>query len=45
MPQTAGQQDFAGIIELLGIFEEQLGLAGCESGADRDWIMDEGDSS
>jgi hypothetical protein len=43
--ETAGEQDFAGILELLGIFEVQLGPAGCESGPDRDWTIDEGGSS
>ena len=42
VPQTAGQQDFAGDLELLGIFEAQLGPAGWESGPDRDWLIGEG---
>jgi hypothetical protein len=42
VPETAGQQDFTGILELLEIFEEQLGSAGGESGTDPDWIFDEG---
>jgi len=42
VPGTGGQQDFAGILELLGILEEQLGHGGCESGAGPDGITDDG---
>jgi hypothetical protein len=42
MPEATGQQDFAGVSALPGVFEEPLGPAGCESGPDRDWVFDEG---
>jgi len=49
-PGTGVQHDFAGILELLAILEEQLGPedaspAGPGNGADLDRITDEKDSS
>jgi len=46
VPETGAQHDFAGILELLAILEEQLGpedarQAGPENGADPDRIIDE----
>jgi hypothetical protein len=49
VPGTGAQHDFAGILELLAILEEQLGpedvsQAGPGNGADPDRITDERDS-
>ena len=46
VPLTGAHHDFAGILELLAILEEQLGpedarQAGPENGADADRIIDE----
>jgi hypothetical protein len=46
VPETGVQHDFAGILELLAILEEQLGpegarQAGSEKGVDPDRIIDE----
>jgi hypothetical protein len=46
VPETGAQHDFAGILELLAILEEQLGpedarQAGPENGVDPDRIIDE----
>ena len=50
VPGTGAQQDFAGILELLAILEEQLGpedvpQAGLGHGTGPDRIADEKDSS
>jgi hypothetical protein len=50
VPGTGSQHDFAGILELLAILEEQLGPedvppAGPENSTNPDWVTDEKNSS